>query len=85
MTLQTEKITKIDYRLIPNTTVAEYGLVSEVRVKDGSTNFLQKKSTTAYNLSTAYVSRRILGLPSKTVSWGYDQSNSQLEKVSEVD
>ncbi|MBK8146626.1 MAG: hypothetical protein IPK58_00005, partial [Acidobacteria bacterium] len=49
------------------------------------TNFLHKKSTTAYNLDTAYVSRRIIGLPSKTISWGYNQSTTQLEKVSEVD
>ena len=51
----------------------------------GTTNFLHKKSSTAYNLDTAYVSRRIIGLPSKTISWGYDQSTLQLEKVSEVD
>ncbi|MBK7705197.1 MAG: hypothetical protein IPJ30_05310 [Acidobacteria bacterium] len=63
-----------------NTTVAEYGLVSEVRVKDGLTNFWYKKSTTAYNLDTAYVSRRIIGLPSETISWGYNQSTTQLRR-----
>jgi len=60
------KRTKIDYRLLPHTNIAEYGLVSEVRLYDNSTNVLQKKSTTEYNLDADYVSRRIIGLPSQT-------------------
>ncbi|HMS42079.1 MAG TPA: hypothetical protein PKE69_17740 [Pyrinomonadaceae bacterium] len=78
------KRTEIDYRLLPNTNIAEYGLVSEVRLYDNGTNVLQKKSTTEYNLDSNYVSRRIIGLPSMSESWGLNQISNSLEKVSKV-
>ncbi|HMS43785.1 MAG TPA: hypothetical protein PKE69_26380, partial [Pyrinomonadaceae bacterium] len=76
--------TEIDYRLLPNTNIAEYGLVSEVRLFDNGTNVLQKRSTTAYNLSNDYVSRRIIGLPSMVENWGLNQATNSPEYVSKA-
>ena len=78
------KRTEIDYRLLPNTNIAEYGLVSEVRLFDNGTNVLQKRSTTAYNLSNDYVSRRIIGLPSMVENWGLNQATNSPEYVSKA-
>ncbi len=72
------KKTEIGYKVLPDTTIAEYGLVEEVRLYDGS-NTLLKKSNTTYNLNTAYVSRRIIGLPSQSIL--YDGNSNPMSKV----
>ncbi|HEY0770753.1 MAG TPA: hypothetical protein VGD31_10505, partial [Sphingobacteriaceae bacterium] len=65
--------------MIPNsTTIAEYGLINEVRIYDDSGNVLHRKITTEYNLNSAYVSRRIIGLPSKTQFYGREASGLNL-------
>jgi YD repeat-containing protein len=79
------KRTETDYRLIPNSaTISEYGLVTEVRLFDDNTNILQKKVTTDYNLDSAYLSRRMVNLPSSVKVTGYDQLAEQLKLVSFV-
>ncbi len=77
------KRTEIDY-LMQSGNVSQYGLVSEVRLFDGTNNTLQKKSTTTYNLAADYISRRIIGLPSMVESWGLNQGTSALEYVSKA-
>ena len=78
------KKSQTDYRIVNGTTtVAEYGLASEVRVYDTSSNVI-KKVTTDYNLGSAYASRRIIGLPSVVEAWGKNDLSGLLEKVSKV-
>ncbi len=77
--------TEIEYYTQQNSTAALYGLVKEVRSYDVyNNNALLKKATTEYNLDNAYTSRRILGLPSKTESFGLNQANNQFEQTSKV-
>ncbi|CAN5803856.1 hypothetical protein BH20ACI4_BH20ACI4_14220 [soil metagenome] len=61
-----------EYRLLPNTTIAEYGLVSAVKVYDTDGATVLKKAETDYNFDAAYISRRIIGLPSETRSYGVE-------------
>ena len=77
------KKTQIDYRLLTGN-VAEYGLASEVRVYAADLSTVIKKVATDYNLDTAYVSRRIIGLPSKVEAWGRNDITNSLEYVSKV-
>ena len=46
--------------------LAGYGLVKDVLIYDDMTNALQKKSVTNYKDDAAYLSRRIIGLPSQS-------------------
>ena len=69
--------TEIDYW---NTgSLAAFGLVKEVRIYDNPTNVLKKKSLTYYNDDNAYLSRRIIGLPSQSEL--YDGNNALMSKV----
>jgi YD repeat-containing protein len=43
-----------------------------------------KKVYYEYNLDAAYLSRRIIGLPSLTEAWGRNQETAALEKVSKI-
>lgn len=72
------------YTVSPGSPVALYGLVKKVQVFDGVTGVLQKEAATEYNLDPAYVSRRIIGLPSKTEVSGLDQVANTLELVSKL-
>ena len=74
--------TTTDYRLLPNTTIAEYGLVDNVKIYDTDQTTVLKKVETDYNLSSVYVDKRIIGLPSETRSYGMD--NSTLSLVSKM-
>ena len=77
------KKTVVEYQMIPqSSSVAEYGLVSKVYLYDGNSSTLLKRSETDYNLASAYVSRRIIGLPSETRSYGLNQQNNVFEPVS---
>ena len=73
------KRTKIDYLVQPNTTISQFGLVSQVKVYDTNQTTVLKQATTDYNLSSAYLSRRIIGLPSKREL--YDGGGSLLSKT----
>jgi YD repeat-containing protein len=77
--------TEIDYW---NTgSLAAFGLVKEVRIYNDGTNALQKKTITNYKDDAAYLSRRIIGLPSQSelydgngflmskVAYAYDEGN----------
>ncbi len=59
-----------EYRLIPNTTVSEYGLVNKVEVYDTDQLTVLKRAETDYNLDSNYISRRIIGLPSEMRTYG---------------
>jgi len=61
-----------------------YGLPETVEVFNGSASTAMKKSVTTYNLSSTYTNRRIIGLPSMTESWGYDDLTTDLEYVGKV-
>jgi YD repeat-containing protein len=61
--------TTIEYN---NAAAALYGLPSDTFVYDTNQTTILKKSHTEYNLSTAYTSRRIIGLPSLSESYGYE-------------
>ncbi|HEX8368004.1 MAG TPA: FG-GAP-like repeat-containing protein [Pyrinomonadaceae bacterium] len=76
------KKTTVDYRLLPNTTVSEYGLAETVKVFDSDLSTILKKVETDYNLNSAYTSRRIIGLPSEVRSYG--RENSSLNLMSKV-
>lgn len=71
-----------EYRTIPLTNIAEYGLVSAVYVYDADQTTILKKVETDYNLSSAYLSRRIIGLPSEVRTYG--RENSALNLVSKA-
>ncbi len=55
-----------------------YGLTKEVKVYDTDQSTVLKKSYTEYNLDTIYTGRRIIGLPSKTESYGLENGNLKL-------
>jgi YD repeat-containing protein len=68
------KRTEIDYL-----TQSGVSQVSEVRLYDDTLNALKKTSKTYYNWNTAYLSRRIIGLPSQSEL--YDANNALMSKV----
>jgi hypothetical protein len=76
------KRTQVEYEMQGSTTIANYGRVKKVEVfaADGTT--VWKRAETTYNDNTAYLSRRMVGLPTAVKVSGYDQSNSQLKLVS---
>ncbi len=76
------KRSTIEYRTIPLTTIAEYGLVNAVYVYDTDQTTILKKVETDYNLGNAYVSRRIIGLVSEVRPYG--RESSALNLVSKV-
>ena len=61
-----------------------YGLPETIEVFNGTASIPMKKSVTTYNLSSTYTNRRIIGLPSMTESWGYDDLTTDLEYVGKV-
>jgi hypothetical protein len=67
-----------------NTTM--FGLVQEVDVYEGSSSNIRQKTVTDYDLSTGYVSRRIIGLPTQVQTWGWntDGTVGSLEPASMV-
>jgi hypothetical protein len=79
-----KKTTVEYYPVSPGSAVALYGLVKKIQVSDGTTGTLLKEALTEYNLDAAYVSRGILGLPSKTEVSGLNQANNTFELVSKV-
>jgi YD repeat-containing protein len=72
------KKTTVDYRLLPNTTISEYGLAETVKVFDSDLSTVLKKVETDYNLNSAYTSRRIIGLPSEIRSYGRESGSLNL-------
>jgi YD repeat-containing protein len=72
------KRTTVEYRLVPNTTVAEYGLKSAVSTYGANQSTVIKRSETDYDLSSTYTSRRIIGLVSETRAYGYEGASLQL-------
>lgn len=72
------------YPVSENSPVALYSLVKEVRVYNNNLPTVLKKAVTEYNLDAAYTSRRIIGLPSQTEIYGFNDSSSQLELVSKM-
>ncbi|HMO82528.1 MAG TPA: hypothetical protein PKD24_17270, partial [Pyrinomonadaceae bacterium] len=70
--------TMVDYLLYPSTTVSQFGLVEEVRVYDSDLSTVLKQQQTDYNLNSAYVTRRIIGLPAETRSYGLETSGLNL-------
>jgi len=63
---------------------SEFGLVKEVNVFASDLSTVLKKATTEYDLSSTYIDRRIIGLPSKTEAWGWNDLTSSLEYVSKA-
>ena len=63
----------------PNANISKFSLVSEVKVYDTNQTTVLKRATTDYNLTTAYLSRRIIGLPSKREL--YDGTGNLLSKM----
>jgi YD repeat-containing protein len=77
------KKTELDYKMASGSqTVSDYVLVSETRVYDGSSNALKKKTTMLYQTGSAYLSRRIIGLPNEVNAYG--DENGSLVHVSKV-
>ncbi|MEQ1762142.1 MAG: hypothetical protein ABL984_03245 [Pyrinomonadaceae bacterium] len=77
------KRTTIDYLDVsPIHPVATFGLVEEVKVYAADLSTVIKKSTVEYNDSSTYTDRRILGLPSETKAWGWNDDSESLEYVS---
>jgi hypothetical protein len=73
------KKTQIDYELFPSSSVAVYGRVSEVRVYDADLSTVLKKSVTDYEDGPAYVTRRLVNLP--TLQEQRDGSDTLWSKV----
>jgi YD repeat-containing protein len=63
--------------------IALYGLPKFTKVFDNDGTTILKQSYTEYNLATAYTSRRIIGLPSLSEQWGYENGVG-LTKVSKT-
>lgn len=59
--------------------IAVFGLVAETAAYDTDLSTVLKRSATDYNLSSAYLSRRIIGLPSETRL--YDGNNALMSKT----
>ena len=76
------KRTTTEYLTYPATGIAKYGLTSAVNVYDADQTTVLKRAETDYNLSSVYTSRRIIGLPSETRLYGFE--NSALPLVSKV-
>lgn len=73
-----------EYYTVPLTNEAVFGLVKEIKVYAADQTTVLKKAYTEYNLSQTYLDRRIIGLPSLTEAWGFNQQTSVFEKVSKV-
>jgi len=72
------KKSSTEYYLEPSTSIAVYGLVKAVNVYDTDLSTVLKRVETDYDLDTAYVSRRIIGLPSETRVYGYENGTLPL-------
>jgi YD repeat-containing protein len=72
------KRTTMLYYTVPLTNEAVYGLVKETAVYDTNQTTILKKAVTEYNLDNAYVSRRVIGLPSKTEVYGLETNGLNL-------
>ncbi len=72
------KRTTIEYYLEPLSNIATYGLVKEAQIYDTDLSTVLKRAYTEYNLNSAYVSRRIIGLPAKTEVYGLETSGLNL-------
>ncbi len=67
------KRTTIDYYMLDQT-ASYYGLVSEIAVYDTDQTTVLKKEVTEYLVDEAYFSRRMVGLPSKKILYGRDET-----------
>ena len=76
------KRTTTHYKLIPNTTISEYGLVESVKIYDGDHSTVLKEVQTDFLLSSSYTDRRIIGLPSEVRTYGIE--NSSLSMVAKT-
>ena len=77
------KRTTVEYLMqTGSSTVTQYGLVSAANVYDTNQTTVLKRSETDYNLNSTYTSRRIIGLPSESRAYGYE--NGALALVSRV-
>lgn len=63
-----------EYKLLPNTTIAQYGLVSATKVYDTDQSTVLKKVETDYDLSSTYISRGIIGLPNEMRAYGVENN-----------
>jgi YD repeat-containing protein len=79
----TKRTTVEYYPVSTGSSVALYGLVKNIKVYDNDLSVL-KEVYNEYNLDSAYVSRRIIGLPSMTRTAGYNQVSLALEVTSKV-
>lgn len=71
------KKTEIVYEtVVGQPTVANYGRVKEQKIYNNLTNQLLKRSSVGYKDDAAYISRRILGLPSKTEVYGLNEQGA---------
>jgi len=77
------KRTTIEYYQ-PTTGVFPYGLPETVKIYDSDLSTVIKKSVTAYNVSSSYTDLRIIGLPSQSENWGWNDQTHTLEYVSKV-
>ncbi len=74
------KRTTVDYLMQPNsTTVSYFGLPNEQRVYDADRTTVLKTAKSFYNFGAAYLSRRIIGLPSGSEL--YDQNGALMSKM----
>ena len=58
-----------------------YGLPEEVKVYDTDLSTVLKTQTTAYSSDSAYITRRIIGLPTETKLWQGTTSGTLMSKV----
>lgn len=77
-TSNTKRATTEYYPVSTGSPVALYGLVKEIKVYDTDQSTVLKKLVTEYNTGTAYTSRRIIGLPSKSESYGLETTGLNL-------
>ena len=76
------KRTTLGYETVPLSNTSVFGLVNDTKVYDADLTTVLKESVTEYNFDTAYVSRRIIGLPAKVENYGRDSTG--LPMVSKV-
>lgn len=78
------KRTTVEYLEYEDTDTAIFGLVSKVKVYDHTGTYPIKEQRTDYNLSSTYLDRRIIGLPTETSTYGWNDLTNSLKLASKL-
>jgi hypothetical protein len=77
MVVNTKRST-VDYHLYPSSTVSKFGLASSVKIYETDLSTVLKQVDTEYSFDSAYINRRIIGLPTEVESHGHESTGLNL-------